>query len=250
MNWEDAVIWLRNQKDQKNLVKACYYDDPLIDAAERYWESPEWFAVRKYFPKVLGKVLDLGAGRGISSYAFAKDGWEVTALEPDPSMLVGAGAIKKLAKDSGLNIAVSTEWGEKLPFKDLSFDLVFGREVLHHAKNLNKFCKEMGRVLKKGGTFIAIREHVISKKEDLPIFLSNHPLHKLYGGENAFLLKEYLKGIKGANIRLTNIINPIESDINLFPRTNKYMPRVIAKFIGDRIRFPGRIYSFIGKKYE
>jgi len=248
MDWEEAVVWLRNQKGREDLVKACFYDDPLIGAAKRYWKSTEWAAVRKYLPKEPGKVLDLGAGRGISSFAFAKDGWEVTALEPDPSLLVGTGAIKKLARDARLNIIVSREWGEKLPFTDEFFDVVFARQALHHAKDLGKLCKEVGRVLKKGGTFIAIREHVISAKKDLPIFLSNHPLHKLYGGENAFLLNEYLKAIENANIRLTAVLNPIESDINLFPRRNKYLPKILAKLLGNLIRYPGRIYSFIGKK--
>ena len=248
MNWEEAVVWLRNQKGREDLVKACFYDDPLIGAAKRYWKSTEWVAVRKYLPKEPGKVLDLGAGRGISSFAFAKEGWEVAAVEPDPSPIVGARAIKKLARDAHLNIKVSGEWGEELPFKDGFFDVVFARQALHHAKDLGKLCKEVGRVLKKGGIFIAIREHVISAKKDLPIFLSNHPLHKLYGGENAFLLNEYLKAIENANIRLTAVLNPIESDINLFPRSDKYLPKIIAKFLGNLIRYPGRIYSFVGIK--
>ena len=45
--WEDAVIWLRNQPDQRQLVLDAFYDDPLIDAAERYFASAEWQAVSK-----------------------------------------------------------------------------------------------------------------------------------------------------------------------------------------------------------
>jgi SAM-dependent methyltransferase len=248
MSWEEAVVWLRNQKKQSDLVKACYYDDPLIDAVTRYWESSEWKAVSRFLPDGKGTVLDLGAGRGISSFAFAKDGWKVTALEPDNSTLVGTGAIDKIVKETGLNIRVCNEWGEKLPFADETFDVVFARQALHHAGDLKKLCEEMGRVLKEGGTFIAIREHVISKKSDLPAFLEKHPLHYLYGGENAFLLEEYIQAIQKAGIQLTEIINPLESDINLFPRQNKYIPKFFTKKIGNIINYPGRIYSFVGKK--
>lgn len=248
MTWEESVLWLRNQKGQEDLVRACFFDDPLAKAAKRYWKSSEWHAIRKYLPQKAGKALDLGAGRGIASFALAKDGWEVCALEPDQSDFVGSGAIKNLAKETGLKIKVFEEWGEKLPFENNSFDLVFVRQALHHARNLNELCKEIGRILKKGGLLIAVREHVISKKEDLPIFLASHPLHKFYGGENAFLLSEYEKAIKDAGIKLTYVINPLESDINLFPKKNKYIPQIIMKFLGNLVNHPGRIYSFIGKK--
>jgi len=200
MNWEQAVIELKTQRDKQELVKACFYDDPLIDATKRYYNSTEWKEVAKYLPREKGKVLDIGAGRGISSYALAKEDWDVTAIEPDPSEIVGSGAIRKLAEENNLDIKVVEGQGEKIPFEDSIFDMVYMRQVLHHAENLEKFCKEAGRVLKTGGVFIATREHVISKKEDLSKFLENHPLHKLYGGENAFLLEEYKKVIENAGI--------------------------------------------------
>jgi hypothetical protein len=37
ITWEEAVLWLRNQPDQAELVRACFYDDPLPAAAERYY---------------------------------------------------------------------------------------------------------------------------------------------------------------------------------------------------------------------
>lgn len=248
MNWEEAVIWLKNQKGQGDLVKACFFDDPLIEACKRYWKSTEWKAIKKYLPNFKGKVLDVGAGRGISSFAFAKEGWKVFALEPDPSLIVGAGAIEEISRSANLDIEIFREWGEKLPFPDESFNVVFGRQVLHHSKDLDLLCREMGRVLKKGGIFIAVREHVISKKEDLPVFLASHPLHKFYGGENAFLLEEYEKSIKDAGIKLIHTLNPLESDINLFPRRNKYFPIILMKMAGNFVNHPGKVYSFIGKK--
>jgi Asp/Glu/hydantoin racemase len=36
MSWEQAVLSLREQPDAHELVLACFYDDPLIDAARRY----------------------------------------------------------------------------------------------------------------------------------------------------------------------------------------------------------------------
>src|SRR5262249_28824130 len=116
MTWEQSVAWLRVQPDQVELVRACFFDDPLLAAAQRFHASSEWVATRALLPSPPGRALDMGAGRGIASYALAADGWQVTALEPDPSNLVGAGAIRALASESGNPIEVVEQWGETLPF--------------------------------------------------------------------------------------------------------------------------------------
>jgi SAM-dependent methyltransferase len=262
--WEDAVVWLRNQPDRSELVRACFFDDPLYEAAKRYYASTEWIAVRELLTGTHGAALDLGAGRGISSYALARDGWQVSALEPDPSDVVGAGAIRALAREAGLDIRVEEEWGESLPFPNSTFDLVHGRQVLHHARDLKRLCAEVARVLKPGGVFIATREHVISKTEDLSDFLAAHPLHSIYGGEHAYLLDEYLTAIRGSGIILTRVFNPYQSDINLYPETVAGLKRRLAKrmhvpavlipncsltVLGAVNRAPGRLYTFVGRAH-
>ena len=279
LTWEQAVQWLRDQPDRQELVRACYYDDPLPAAAERFWQSAEWKAIAALLPPLPGKALDLGAGRGISSYAMARDGWQVTALEPDPSQLVGAGAIRSLAEQTNLQITVVSEYSEKLPFSDNSFDVVNCRQVLHHARDLPQTCREIFRVLKLGGMMVATREHVISKREDLQTFLNSHALHKFYGGENAFLLNEYLSAMQLAGLHVQKVMAPLDSPINYFPMTTEqcftYCTSPVAALIGrsmtnllfnprhvvgrglmkklvfslnHRDQTPGRLYSFVAVK--
>ncbi|MEO6361704.1 MAG: class I SAM-dependent methyltransferase [Caldimonas sp.] len=229
LRWEDAVAWLRAQPSQRELVIDAYYDDPLPDAARRYAESAEWQAVRARLPSAVGaRALDVGAGRGIASYALAREGFDVVALEPDPSGLVGAAAIRGLASQTGLPITVVEEFSERLPFDDASFDLVFARAVLHHTKDLGAACREFFRVLKPGGRLVAIREHVISRPDDLPAFLDLHPLHKLYGGEHAFVLTEYVRALDAAGLRVEAVLPPLASPINLAPQTTRSVQREIA----------------------
>ncbi|MBU2116304.1 MAG: class I SAM-dependent methyltransferase, partial [Alphaproteobacteria bacterium] len=150
--WEGAVSWLRAQPDRQDLVRAAYYDDPLIEAAERYRTGEEWAEVRRRMGPGAGRsALDVGAGRGIASYALARDGFAVSALEPDPSALVGAAAIRALADEAGVRIDVVEEFSERLPFQDAAFDVVFARGVLHHTSDLAQACSEFFRVLKPGG---------------------------------------------------------------------------------------------------
>lgn len=265
ISWEAAVLSLRMQPDKRDLVEACFYDDPLSVAAQRYHESSEWSALRGL---LLGcspaRVLDVGAGRGISSYAFAKDGWKVTALEPDNSSVVGAGAIRLLAREAALDIDVVETWGEELPFASGSFELVHCRQVLHHARDLEQLCSELGRVLRPGGILISTREHVISRDADLQSFLDHHPLHKLYGGEHAYTLDRYCGAIRGAGLKLTKVLNPYQSDINLYPESMRglkrrwaakahlpvlrWMPDSALAWIADRSDVPGRLFTFVAHK--
>lgn len=275
MTWEAAVAWLRAQPEQQDLVKACYYDQPLQAAADRFVHSEEWQAVCQVLqPWLPGRVLDLGAGNGIASYGFACLGCAVTALEPDPSSTVGAGAIAQLAHDTGVPIQVVQGIGEGLPFPDHSFDMVHGRQVLHHATDLPQLCQEVARVLRPQGVFIATREHVISRTEDLAVFLKSHPLHHLYGGENAFLLSQYQQAFQAAGLNLQQTYGPHDSVINYFPITQvqhqALVQTMLQKLLGQsladwllaqtpaltwinryrswRDRTPGRLYSFIATK--
>jgi SAM-dependent methyltransferase len=244
-SWEQAVRWLRAQPDKTELVLAAYYDDPLGAAAERYHSSEEWSALRGHLPASRGTALDVGAGRGIASYALAKDGFNVIALEPDPSALVGAAAIKGLANELNLPIRVVEEVSEKLPFEDGAFDVVFARAVLHHTQDLEVACREFFRVIKPGGLFIAIREHVISREEDLESFFKAHPLHSLYGGENAYLLSKYKDAIRSAGFALNQVYSPLESPINYAPQTLNVLRDEIAARATSKLPFARCLVRFV-----
>ncbi|MFL9710430.1 class I SAM-dependent methyltransferase [Methylobacillus sp. Pita1] len=227
MTWEAAVSWLMTQPDKQQLVLDCYYDASVHEAAERYHQSLEWQAIQKLIPTTPGMALDLGAGRGIASYALAKDGWRVAAVEPDDSNLVGAGAIQSLADANQLPISVSRDFGERIQFESNTFDLVFARQVLHHANQLDQLCMELFRVLKPGGTFIAVRDHVISSHADLPKFYEAHPLHYLYGGENAYTMEQYLAAMRQAGFEIKRVMRPFDSVINYSPYTYETLRQAI-----------------------
>lgn len=273
MTWEETIQEIRSNPSYKELVRDAYLGENLVDNVNRFRVSQEFKTTLSELSNqnknIKGaKILDIGAGNGISTIAFALEGLEVVALEPDPSNTIGAGAIRKAAAQFEVEnkVEVVEAWGEKLPFEDQAFDIVFGRQVMHHAHELEQFVAEAARVLKKGGLLMTVRDHVISDDKDKEAFLNRHPLHKFYGGENAFTIEEYTGAIKKANLKILKSIGPSDSPINYDPWTKGKMKETIANKIGSIFsnnittelawklqmsrlnKLPGRLYSFIATK--
>ena len=269
LSWDETVAYARSRPEFKTLIQDAYLDEDPLLAASRFERSEEFQAIlvmleTKGFPS--GKLLDLGAGNGILSFALAKSGYAVTALEPDGSPTLGREAIASIAKRGGVDISILEGWGEDIPMPNCSMDIVVARQVLHHAVTLDKMCLEIYRVLRPKGLFLAFREHVISTQEDKEKFLNKHPFQQFYGGENAFLLKEYLSAIKNAGFKQTRYWGPYETPINYAPLSsqqlqmklarkipfiptrclneNTILRKLICKILNSIVNIPGRLYSF------
>jgi SAM-dependent methyltransferase len=274
LTWEEAVRWYRTQPGNDAEVRNNYFDLPVLQAAERYAAGEEFAEVLRLLGPGGGRrVFEPGAGNGIASFALAKNGWQVTALEPDPSCEVGAGAIRAMAEQAELPIEVVEDFGEKLPFAGGSFDAIFARQVLHHAADLDAMVKELARVLRPGCLCLATREHVADNEVQLVAFQNEHPLHKFYGGENAYPLARYLDSFAKAGLRIRQVWGPLESILNFFPGTETERQKTLRQ-VADHsyLRFgrllawsenfqrrqlqsftardqtPGRIYSFLVEK--
>lgn len=271
ISWEEAVQRLIDDPAQADLVEACYFDPPLGRALKRYRASAEWQQVRKLLPPPPALVVDIGAGNGIVSYALASDGYTCIAVEPDPSRLVGAGAIRAAAEEENLAITVVEAFGEDLPIPQGHADAVIARQVMHHAAQLDRFAAELARIVRPRGVVITLRDHVIDDAQSLQAFLDRHPLHRLYGGENAFTLEQYEGALRAAGLTITQRLRPFDGPINMAPYTwntlrSEIATRVrkvpllpglvasilqllpdglLAKILNSIDRRPGRLYSYV-----
>ncbi|MDW8849248.1 class I SAM-dependent methyltransferase [Flavobacterium sp. MMLR14_040] len=221
MTWEETIKFIRTQPEFKYLVDKAYFEEDLSLNVERFKQSEEFTEtlklLKQYQPNAK-TVLDIGSGNGISAVALALQGYDVVTIEPDSSDTIGAGAIRKLKEYYNLtNLEIYEAYAEELQLPNESFDIVYTRQCMHHAYDLDKFVAESSRVTKKNGLFITIRDHVIFNKKDKEWFLENHPLQKFYGGENAFHPIEYIKAMENAGLRVEKEIKYFESVINFFP---------------------------------
>lgn len=287
MTWHETIEYIRTIPEYKDLVEKAYFEEDLSLNVDRFRRSEEFEEtlklLKKYQPNAK-TILDIGCGNGISSIAFALQNYQVIAVEPDPSETIGAGAIRKLKQINQLqNIEIFEAFAEDIAFDTESFDVVYIRQAMHHAYDLNKFIGEAGRVLKKGGLLFTVRDHVIFDEKDKEWFLENHPLQKFYGGENAFKPEEYREAMQKAGLEVKQEIKYYDSVLNYFPSTKEELSEKVKlieiqrkkslqgkiKFLADvplffyfytlylnakygsptdEKRVPGRMYSYIALK--
>jgi len=243
---EEAILRTMETPEGRENAFLCYYEWDISNAFHRFLLSEEWNAVQQLlskYPLPSKDALDLGAGNGIGSYALFQSGYRVISLEPDPSELVGYGAIKKFNKNTAVKITCVSGIGEYLPFLDHTYGLVFCRQVLHHALNLKSMTAEIKRVLIPGGIFIATREHVIDDLASKEIFLNNHPLHKYTHAENTYSLDEYKKALQESGFVLKEILLSWDSVINHFPTTNDMFREDYRKVLKTKLGWIGLLFG-------
>ncbi len=269
-NWEEAIDILRKDPQHSELIYDSYLTSDLRENCQRFADGAEFAEVLWLIDAYRANardVLDIPAGNGIATYAFARAGLNVVAVEPDPSMSVGRGAIAISLSAENLGARIVDAFGEKLPFDSESFDVVYVRQGLHHARDLKAMLGEYRRVLRPGGLLLGCREHVVDNYgSSLRDFLDSQVDHQLYGGEHAYTLADYRAAFAEAGLSIVQEIGPYDSPINLHPNTpetlaakicgsapgrilGSVLPKSLVSRLGmwqlRRSNRPGRLYSFV-----
>lgn len=98
----------------------------------------------------MGRVLDVGTGRGVMARALASKGFQVTTVDVDDSMKELSVELGRRA-GFGDRIAYWTMDASSLPSPDGHFDAAFMLNALHHLDVPSPILDEMIRVTKPGG---------------------------------------------------------------------------------------------------
>src|SRR6266568_7052431 len=101
-----------------------------------------------------GRVLDVGCGSGWATRllaGYAING-QVTGIDISDEMIRVARESSQAFPNTDFEIASA----EQLPFSDHEFTHAFSMESLYYYRNIPKALKEIHRVLKPGGLFVAV----------------------------------------------------------------------------------------------
>jgi ubiquinone/menaquinone biosynthesis C-methylase UbiE len=141
------------------------------------------------------KVLEVGCGAGTDLVRFARNGAVVTGIDLAPSSIQLAA--RNFAQE-GRQATLLVADGERLPFRDRSFDLVYAHGVVQYTTDDRALVRECRRVLKPGG--LAVFQvynrlswlNALSRVTKVELEHVDAPVLKKYSiGEFRDLLKEF-----------------------------------------------------------
>jgi SAM-dependent methyltransferase len=172
----------------------------LEEAAGRRFRSEYDYARWEYLrsPMVLqaleragvplrGRVLDAGCGGGGTALSLAEEAGFAVGLDLD-ARFRGTGTRLRAEKQVAGAAFVQGD-GQRLPFRDGSFDIVFSHSVIEHVGSAESYLRECHRVLRAGGVlYLSTAPFLSLAGAHLPRLRPPVPVHLLLGRRRAFRL--------------------------------------------------------------
>lgn len=251
-SWEEIIHAAQGNPAMDAVLRDSYLHPDLMGSLRRFMATNEFKHTLAEFKSAspnAKSILDIGGGGGIMAIAFALSGYAVTLAEPSSDDIVGTTAARKLLSlaadefDSSLPNRVRVE---QMPIEALTmterYDIVYGRQVLHHFSDPVGALRKIHSLLSDEGTAFFVREHVVFDDADKEFFLHNHPFHQYTHGENAYRNDQYCEFINDADLSLIKLYRFAESPINYFPHTEQTVATVCEREIA------GRPYTYVVQK--
>lgn len=242
------------EREKWDALAANVTPESLVVASpsfEAYAAKTATFAgVTEFLGDMRGKeVLEYGCGLGLLSTLLARSGANVSTFDLSPSSIATA---RLRAEVNGVadGIEFSVAPGERLPYADDTFDVIFGKAILHHL-DVEQGWGELHRVLKPGGraAFVEpmgmnpilnfVREHVPYRHKnprgaDEPLTYAE--IHAWGRGYSSFEYQEIqllsmLERLLGFNKRLSALRRADAFLLRHVPPLRRYCRYVVLKLV-------------------
>ena len=186
------------------------------------------------------RVLEVGCGAGTDLVRFAKGGAIVTGVDLSSSAIALA---RENFEQQGLSADLREADGERLPFADGSFDLVYAHGVIQYTPDTERIVEECRRVLTPGGeaVFQAYNRvswlNALSKLMKVPLEHEGAPVLKKF---SAAEFRALLRGFR--DVRIVEERFPVKSRLHggwkgtmfntFFVGTFNALPRSLVRRFG------------------
>jgi ubiquinone/menaquinone biosynthesis C-methylase UbiE len=137
----------KSSREQFNKQAALYATSPV----HRFGPSLP-ILVEMAAPESADVVLDVATGSGNTALTLAPHVLKVIGLDVASAMLEQARV--RAETENVRNVDFLPGSAEELPFSDAEFSLVVSRHAPHHFHRLDRFLREVRRVLKASGRFV------------------------------------------------------------------------------------------------
>ena len=87
------------------------------------------------------------------------------------------------AKERNINATFDTGYGENLPYLDNSFDFIVSYDVFEHVNDLEMVIDECSRVLRPGGSLLAVFTVFQPLEAHLTLVTKTPALHWIFSGQ-------------------------------------------------------------------
>lgn len=159
----------------------------------RYQDYAPWMPEVMGFDEFAGKrLLEVGCGMGTDLLQFARGGAECTGVDLTPRSVEISSLHFGLY---GMRADFVLADGERLPFEDESFDVVYSNGVLHHTPDTEGAVRELYRVLRPKGVAKVMLYHRNSLHYWMEIILHRGILrgHFLRGHSTKEIMSRYVE---------------------------------------------------------
>lgn len=187
--------WSQDPCGAKYGAKYEFATREFFDEVERhrYQDYAPWMPSVMGFDEFKGRrLLEVGCGMGTDLLQFARGGAVCTGVDLTPRSVEISSLHFGLY---GLRADFVLADGERLPFADESFDVVYSNGVLHHTPDTARAVRELHRVLRPGGTAKVMLYHRDSLYYWTEIILHRGLLrgHFLRGHSPAEIMSRYVE---------------------------------------------------------
>ncbi|MBI3871828.1 MAG: methyltransferase domain-containing protein [candidate division Zixibacteria bacterium] len=148
----------RSSPQRRQAIEQAFHDRKARDELNDFYvlnplELADAFSVSQ-LGAISGRcLLEIGCGTGRLTRQFARAGAIVTGVDVSSAMVRKA---KRSAECDGFkDIRIACGNVEALPFRNDSFDAIYGHSILHHL-NISESAAELARVLRRGGVAVFV----------------------------------------------------------------------------------------------